>query len=139
MPNNLQPAHRYKIGDTFYELIVDEQTGEFVWHTHVLRTIRGKFAYTVLKASYTWGKRSTKTGDFGWLDPIPTWCRTRLWLDRKPPDSLSPTKLGAIKYALESHREFSEPSDYPRPEMHGEVEKRLQTMLTREQNKRNKS
>lgn len=70
---------KYKIGQELYTYYVgteDETSGKLSLHTHIVRTIRGGKVYAILKESYTWGKRSKKHGDYGWLDPLPAWCRT---------------------------------------------------------------
>ena len=62
--------------------------------------------FTIMKSAATWGKRSTKTGDYGWLPGIPDWCRASFTLDSYEKDGLptgySFTKSGAYKIALDS-------------------------------------
>lgn len=92
-------------GDIYYEASRDHETGKVEIDEHVLRTIRGKYGYLVLKASFTWGKRSGKTGDYGWLDPIPAWCRQKFRLESGPPKLYARSKSQALRLALADERQ----------------------------------
>jgi len=65
---------KYKKGQDLYSLCVDDD-GKCEMDVYRVRTIRGGLVYAILVTSFTWGKRSKKNGDWGWLDPIPYWCR----------------------------------------------------------------
>ena len=68
---------KYKIGQVLYSYHADGEDGTLAPFTYVVRTIRDGNVYAIVKASYTWGKLSTKTGHYGWLDPLPPWARDR--------------------------------------------------------------
>ena len=122
-----------KIGDEFYSYSVDDN-GKVELETHVLRTIRGKYAYAIHKHEFTWGKRSGKAGDYGWLDPIwPEW-RTEWRIAGDRPTKRATSKLMAIRQAIKDHQRWSEPDDYPDPTMHAKALKTLQAMETRIRN-----
>jgi len=127
-----------KIGDVFYEYWVSEETGKVSLEEHVLRTIRGKWAYAIWKNEFTWGKRSRKHGDFGWRDPISREWRTKWLIAGERPGKLATTKLMAIRYAIEGHKKYSEPDDYTDPAMWAAALKTLQSMETRIRNARAK-
>ena len=64
-----------------------------------------KEAHLVAKINdLTWGKRSSKNGDYGWLTSIPDYCRFKIDLERYEksglPCNLSFTKSGAYHIAL---------------------------------------
>ena len=60
----------YKIGQELYLGYADDETGKVEIDTFKVRTIRGGFVYATRVESWTWGKKSSKAGDYGWLDPI---------------------------------------------------------------------
>jgi hypothetical protein len=93
-----------KVGDLYYDASIDDETGKIEIDEHVLRTIRGRHGYLTLKASFTWGKRSSKHGDFGWLDPIPDWCRNRFRLEEGPPKRFARSKTQALRVALANEK-----------------------------------
>lgn len=98
-----------KIGKTLY-YVGSEPDGNATIETWIIRTIRGGKITAIWKLSCTWGKRSKKAGDFGWLDPIPAWCR-RTWRANEPIPSwfgLHTTKRQAIADALKT----TEPGDF---------------------------
>lgn len=97
-----------KQGETYFRVSTDEETAEVDLDEYVLRTIRGKFGYLVLKASFTWGKRSKKHGDFGWLDPVPGWCRERFRISNGIPSGFSSTKRGAFEEAIKKEHQFKD-------------------------------
>jgi len=62
---------KYKINQLFYSPDYDEETGKCELDTYKVRTIRGGFVYAIaVYNGVTWGKRSKKHGDIGWLNPI---------------------------------------------------------------------
>ena len=62
---------KYKINQILYRSSWDEDTGKCELDEYMIRTIRGGFVYAIAKINrITWGKRSSKIGDIGWLNPI---------------------------------------------------------------------
>lgn len=98
------------VGQSLYS-ISNEPDGKATVDTYVVRTIRGGKITAIWKlAGITWGKRSPKTGDYGWLAKIPAWCR-KTWTiasmekaGRSGPFaySLFTTKRAAILDAIKS-------------------------------------
>lgn len=130
-----------KVGDQFLEAFVDEDTGKVEWHTWVVRSIRkGRVYATVKMPGVTWGKVSKKHGDYGWLDPVPSWCRqwwyashpSNLMLRHDKPATLGSTKIGALRSAIKAHKEYSLPEDYPDPTMWQKALDTLNRMLAKE-------
>lgn len=105
------------IGQTLY-MIGGEPDGKATVETWMIRTIRGGKITAIWKLSHTWGKRSRKHGDYGWLDPIPAWCR-KTWRDegkRSGPYawSLFTTKRAAVQDALRT----TQPDDFDTPQQY---------------------
>ncbi|QBQ72130.1 hypothetical protein Milano_108 [Agrobacterium phage Milano] len=117
-----------KVGQILYACYSDDTTGKVSFEEYHVRTIRKGKIYATLKGSFTWGKRSSKHGDFGWLDPVPAWCRQRVDLC----SWLFTTKLQAIRNEIKRHH----PEDFVSPEI---AEKALKTLKSLEtKNKRAK-
>jgi hypothetical protein len=116
-----------KIGQILYACYSDSDTGKVSFEEYHVRTIRKGKVYAILKASFTWGKRSTKNGDFGWLDPVPAWCRQRV--DGNMCSWIFTTKLQAIRDEIKGHH----PDDYVSPEI---AEKALKTLQSLEKKNR---
>ena len=53
----------------------------------------------------TWGKRSRKNGDFGWLPSIPSWCLQQFREGGELPFGFYPTRLAALKFEKVSLQE----------------------------------
>ena len=53
----------------------------------------------------TWGKRSRKNGDFGWLPSIPSWCLQQFREGGELPFGFYTTRLAALKFAKVSLQE----------------------------------
>ncbi|EAC1220391.1 hypothetical protein ACT42_24400, partial [Salmonella enterica] len=53
----------------------------------------------------TWGKRSRKNGDFGWLPSIPSWCLKQFREGGELPFGVYTTRLAALKFAKVSLQE----------------------------------
>jgi hypothetical protein len=94
-----------KVGDVYYDAGYDEEAGKIDIGEYVLRTIRGNWGYLVQKEDFTWGKRSGKTGDYGWLDPIPAWCRHKFLVRNGAPKRFARSKAQAMRIALAKERE----------------------------------
>lgn len=109
-----------KVGDTSFKIVWDGKKVEF-WE-YVLRTIqvRGgvQFGYWWPKfPGVTWGKRSSKHGDFGWLDNAPAEFRVKHRTERGRPYAAS--RLGALRQEIadlrnqikEDGEDYSDDSD----------------------------
>lgn len=119
-----------KVGQILYAVFPDENTGKIEFAEYHVRTIRKSKIYATWKNSTTWGKRSSKHGDFGWLDPVPAWSRQRV--DSNLCSWLFTTKLQAIRDAIKRF----DPTEYNTPEI---AEKALKTLKSLEtKNKRAK-
>lgn len=117
-----------KVGQVLWSAAFDTETGKFEWFEYVLRTIRGGKAYATQKNICTWGKKSSKNGDYGWLDPIaPMWRQDwRLgnmpaWMD------LHTTKLAALRYA----KKTMEAGDFENDEAYEKAKKTVESMITK--------
>jgi hypothetical protein len=90
-----------KKGDVCFHIVWDGKKVEF-WE-YVLRTIqvRGgvQFGYWWPKfPGVTWGKRSSKHGDFGWLHSAPAEFRVKHGTERGRPYAAS--RLGALRQEI---------------------------------------
>ena len=75
---------KYKIGQKLYCIDFDTDSGKCSTSVYIVRTIRGGFIYAIFKLKdVTWGKKSKKNGDFGWLDPIESIWREKTILGNK--------------------------------------------------------
>lgn len=92
----------WKVGQSLWMLLVDEETGQPKMEEYIIRTIRGGKVTAIWKLQCTWGKRSTKHGDFGWLKRIPAWTRGTWKVDGKLPMNLFTTKLQAIRSEIKN-------------------------------------
>ena len=124
-----------KKGQELYEVWADEK-GEINWSIYIIRSIRKKIVYATLKASWTWGKRSKKHGDYGFLDPVAAEWRHSWYINREPYGDIATTRIGALKKAILSHNKHAEPDDFENPEIYDEVKRKLKILLKKEQNKR---
>lgn len=88
-----------------------------------------RYVYAILVADYTWGKRSTKAGDYGWLPRIPEWCRHK-WRAGEEPSGMFATKKAAIKHELERYKRCTW-EDFDTPGMHEKILTKLENMLKR--------
>ena len=114
-----------KVGQTLYMIGADPD-GTPTVETWIVRTIRGGKITAIWKLSHTWGKRSRKHGDFGWLDPIPAWCRKTWRADQPMPVwfQLFTTKRQAIRDAIKDH----DPDDFDTLEQADRFITKLQRM-----------
>lgn len=126
-----------KLGDVLWTCDEDD-SGKVSFTEYRVRTIRKGKAYATAIYPWTWGKLSSKSGDFGWLDPIPSWCRRAWRIGENLPYGLRTTKLAAIKEAIRIHKEHGDPDDYADPATYDRITKTLASMLTRERNKKAK-
>ncbi len=129
----------YKVGQIFYQVMITDDGCPAVEEWHV-RTIRGGYVHAIWKLNRTtWGKRSSKHGDFGWLARIPKWCRKKWKLDPaavysfdRIPDDFKTTKLAAIRHEIKS----LDPLDYDDPAAFERAGKALKSMATRARGKK---
>lgn len=129
-----------KVGAILHDIDVNEPSGMVEWDTYIARTIRGGWVYATIKLDgITWGKRSTKHGDFGWLDPVPPWCRRKWRATDDVPSyyTIATTRIKALTKAIASQKEYGSDDDYEGI-TNAEIVKKLETMLKRERNKRKK-
>lgn len=132
-----------KIGAEYFSLTVDEDNATHDWSIYRVRTIQNRrpkfgsrpgiitvrYVYAILVADWTWGKRSTKSGDYGWLPRIPQWCRHK-WRADEEPRNMFKTKKAAIKHELDGYRDAS-PEDFDNPDMLPKIIAKLENMLKR--------
>ncbi|NTI22398.1 hypothetical protein G6M87_11065 [Rhizobium rhizogenes] len=97
-----------------------------------VRTIRGGDVHLIWKLECTWGKRSSKSGDFGWLKRIPAWTRTKWRVSGEPPPHLKTTKLAAIRHELKT----AVAGDFDTDEAFEKAKKTLKSMESRARSKR---
>lgn len=126
-----------EVGDVYWAIGADDDTGKIEWEEYIVRTIRKDKIYATQKNQWTWGKRSKKNGDFGWLDPVHSAWRA-MWRvgDKKLPRHLATTRLQALRLALKCQQDWGDPSDYVDPTMHDRILKTFGSMITRERNKK---
>lgn len=127
-------AMAYKLEQTLWSVCITDGDAKFEWEEWIIRTIRKPFIYATIKNRFTWGKRSTKNGDFGWLDPVNKLWRTRWAIDGEPSKYLgiATTKRRALQLAIASQKEFGSDDDYDAGAgSNAAIIKRLETMLKR--------
>lgn len=96
-----RPMFKWKVGQSLFMIFCDETTGKVEIAEWIVRTIRGGKVSAIWKFESTWGKRSKKNGDFGWLPNIPAWAR-ETWRVDSEPNNLKTTKLSAIRKEMRS-------------------------------------
>lgn len=111
-----------KPGKVYYHISADDD-GKLAAETWIVRTVRGGKVTAIWKLPWTWGKRSTKTGDYGWLARIPAWCR-RTWPVGSEPFGLFTTKRAAIQHELKR----SKPDHFDTPEQYTAFVAKLKRM-----------
>src|SRR5690606_8090719 len=130
-----------KIGDEYFMLIINDDLSH-EWWIYRVRSIQNRtvdngypplikpriirYVYAIAVFSWTWGKRSTKTGDYGWTDSISDDWRKKWRADEEPRD-LFKTKKAAIKYEIATH----DPENFDDPAEGARVLTKLQNMLKR--------
>jgi hypothetical protein len=117
---------KWKVGQIFYYVSTDEETGKVEFDEYHVRTIRGGFVHAILKAPYTWGKISKKHGDFGWLPRIPKWTREK-WPVDGAPRNMFMTKLAALRDEIKTQ----DPRNFDDPAIYEKAMKTLRSMETR--------
>lgn len=66
---------KYKVGQVLYEAVGDADTGEVTTDEWKVSAVRDGVVHCIMVCALTWGKRSKKHGDFGWLPNIPKWLK----------------------------------------------------------------
>ena len=127
MKRQKYPAGKIKVGLVLYQFnaYTDDETGKssvecYEWVVRSIMKKRGSQSqYGVKKSTaefwqqryvhitqkidgLTWGKKSRKNGDFGWLSSIPAWARDSFTEGEDLPDGIYTTKLAALKSAINS-------------------------------------
>lgn len=93
-----------KAGEFFYSAAFDYEARKVEIDRYGCRVVRQGRAYLTHVLPWTWGKRSKKHGDFGWLDPIePIW-KTDVGIGGEAARRFSRTKAGALRAALARER-----------------------------------
>lgn len=96
---------KHKAGEFYWYAWYDDEDGKVYLEEYGLRSIRKGIAYFTLKSDgITWGKRSKKHGDYGWLSNIPVWCRTGLSLNGETIQSYAKTQTAALRSAIANER-----------------------------------
>lgn len=125
-----------KPGTILYSVNVDEH-GKVEWDFYIIRSIRKGKAFATMKCFSTWGKRSTRIGDFGWLDPVDPIFR-RAWRIAEPIPSwyfMATTRAGALRLIIKYHNDPATADDFEKPDTLDKVRRTLKSMLARERNK----
>lgn len=97
-------ALQHVAGEFYFHAWHDDETGKVEIDRYGLRSIRNGRAYFTLVASFTWGKRSTKHGDFGWLPSIPAWARSNERVGGETIKRYARTKAQALRAAIAAER-----------------------------------
>jgi len=118
------PSSIIKVGAVIFSAayFIDEKTGKAKTEVQewVVRSIRKKrgsqtkygdkrfgtgdsndYVNLALKTDCTWGKRSTKNGDYGWLT-VPNWAKDQFRVGGNLPFSKYTTKRAALNFAKKS-------------------------------------
>jgi len=98
-----------KVGDELYQASIDDRRVAF--RKYIVRTIQnrgGELTAYLIKyvPGLTWGKRSKKRDDVGWLDPIDPMFREKI-TDRKDSDRFSKTKVASVRKCLATTRRLA--------------------------------
>lgn len=94
----------YTVGKFYWYAWFDDESCKTYFVEYCLRSIRGNFLYFTEKSRATWGKRSKKHGDFGWLDPVPAWARNKVYAKSERLKRYRPTKKQALRAAIADER-----------------------------------
>lgn len=98
-------AIKHVAGEFYFHAYFDDEGGKVEIEQYGLRSIRkGRAFFTIKLDGLTWGKRSKKAGDFGWLTRIPAWCRTSERVGSDAARRYAKTKAAAIRAALAAER-----------------------------------
>jgi hypothetical protein len=96
-----------KAGEFYFRASYDEETGRVTFDTEGCRVVRKGYAYMTPRIDgLTWGKRSKRNGDFGWLPGIPSWMRSRVKVDDRRYSQSKGPALRAALAAARAQRKF---------------------------------
>lgn len=129
---------KHKVGEFYWYAWYDDEDHKIIIDEYGLRSIRQSIAhFTVKYDGITWGKRSKKHGDYGWLPTIPRWCRSPALLTGSSINRYAKTKASAIRSALAEARRMQR-EHKKNPELYGDhtaeisaYEKRLKSLKAR--------
>ncbi|AZO67671.1 hypothetical protein [Mesorhizobium sp. M6A.T.Cr.TU.016.01.1.1] len=99
-------ALKHVAGEFYFRAWFDDETGKVEIDEYGLRSIIKGRAYFTVKAPFTWGKRSTKHGDFGWLPNIPAWARSAEGVGGVYIKVYAKTKVQALRAAIAEKRRY---------------------------------
>lgn len=125
----LYPASKIAVGAVLYSCTAwtdDEgktSTEVNEWVVRSIRATRGSKTRMGFATSYrrdttqyvhitekinlvTWGKRSTKNGDYGWLKTIPSYCTKRFAVGSNLPHGIYTTTRAAVLYQMSMTRDY---------------------------------
>ena len=107
-----------KVGAQFFSACVDTEDGKVVitfrdWRIKTIKNSRRSLGAELVPTAYlvdkvdnlTWGRKSTKTGDYGWLDGIEPYYRVNCCVGDELPKGLATTKEKALRRLLVSQKE----------------------------------
>lgn len=66
-----------EIGDEFYDAFLDMIDGAVIVELWVITAIRNDLVFACRKNAFTWIKRSSKTGDYGWARNLDAFDRVK--------------------------------------------------------------
>lgn len=92
----------YIVGDVFYCATVWE--GRVEIEKWVVKTIRANTVYLVAQNNVTWGKLSSKIGDYGWLPGIPSYYRDNFLLEEPLPGRYGKSETAAIRARIKNEK-----------------------------------
>jgi len=84
-----------KVGDIWYSIDYDSETGRASFDEWHIRCIRKGVAHATLKCDLSWGKLSRRHYDYGWFRNVPALCKCKWRIGGSWTGGLSPTKLQA--------------------------------------------
>ena len=90
-----------KVGDIWYSIDYDTETGKASFDEWHIRCIRKGVAHATLKCFSSWGKLSRKHFDYGWFRNVPALCKRKWRIGGDWTYGLAPTKLEACIQELE--------------------------------------
>lgn len=90
---------RVKTGDIYYVVRIDDD-GAVSLEEYVVSSVQTGHAHLIHKTPWTWVKRSTTAGDYGWAKNIDPCWRAKFRLEYGPPSDWARTKAAAYGKAL---------------------------------------
>lgn len=102
----------YKVGQELYSVGGDSSVGKCEMETWIVRTVRARRVTAICKNRWTWVKKSTKNGDWGWAGYIEPRHRVS-WPIGTEVKVLHRTKIEAWKEVEEISKYFLKEGDDP--------------------------